>query len=44
MGRYPPIAVPRTRWVSKPEHQDIVRHKYWATKLFGYSQAIALQR
>jgi len=24
--------------------KDIVRHKYWATKLFGYSQAIALQR
>ncbi|CAE7470905.1 unnamed protein product [Symbiodinium natans] len=24
--------------------EDIVRHKYWATKLFGYSQAIALQR
>lgn len=24
--------------------KDIVRHKYWATKLFGYAQAIALQR
>uniref|UniRef100_A0A0G4FD50 Uncharacterized protein n=1 Tax=Chromera velia CCMP2878 TaxID=1169474 RepID=A0A0G4FD50_9ALVE len=23
---------------------DIVRHKYWATKLFGYSQAQGLQR
>lgn len=24
--------------------KDIVRHKYWATKMFGYAQAIALQR
>mmetsp|Transcript_26804 Transcript_26804/g.50431 ORF Transcript_26804/g.50431 Transcript_26804/m.50431 type:complete len:266 (+) Transcript_26804:72-869(+) len=24
--------------------KDIVRHKYWATKLFGYAQVIALQR